>query len=140
MLLGRSGGRSGCGRIVGQVAGQADQLLVSARGLSKADPLAELLERQPALADRVTQQRDASLALGIEGEDRRRPGLRGIAHLRHRTAGVRLLGSLRNEQLANADESPWLARKPTLWADCRFVARPSHKPNPLYEFDNGCFR
>ena len=58
----------------------------SVRGLSDADALAELFERQPALGDRVTQQRDAALALGIGGEDRRRPGLGGIAHLRHRTA------------------------------------------------------
>ena len=80
------GGRSECGRIVGQVASQAGQLLVSTRGLGKAGALAELLERQPALADRVTQQRDAALALGIGGEDRRRLALDGLAHLPHRTA------------------------------------------------------
>ena len=70
MLFGRRGGRSGCSRIVGQIASQAGQLLVSARGLGKAGALAELLERQPALADPVTQQRDAALALGIGGAGR----------------------------------------------------------------------
>jgi hypothetical protein len=49
-----------------------------------AHALAELLERQPTLADRETQQRDAALALGVRNEDRRRPGLAVVAHLQHR--------------------------------------------------------
>jgi hypothetical protein len=33
--------------------------------VSETDALAELLERQPALADRVAQQRDAAFPLGV---------------------------------------------------------------------------
>jgi hypothetical protein len=39
--------------VAGQVTSQAGQLLVGARRLSEADTLAELLKRQPALADCV---------------------------------------------------------------------------------------
>ena len=86
MLLGDRSRQTGRGSVGGQVAGQAGQLLVGARRLSEADALAELLERQPALADRLTQQRDAALSLGIRGEDRRRPELAIVAHLQNRTA------------------------------------------------------
>jgi len=63
------------------------QLLVSSRGLGKADSLAELLKGEPALADRVTQERDAALTLGIRRQDRRRPRLAVLSHLQHPTVG-----------------------------------------------------
>ncbi len=65
VLLGHGSRRTGRGHVAGQVVSLASQFLVGARCLSEADALAELLERQPTLADRVTQQCDAALALGV---------------------------------------------------------------------------
>jgi hypothetical protein len=74
-------------RVAGQIASQAGQLLVSARGVGKPDALAELLE------------------------DRHRPGLGVFAHLQHRTVGsAGHLRSRHDERLASADEWPWLAQ------------------------------
>jgi hypothetical protein len=81
------------GSVAGQVFGQAGELMVGARRVSEADPLAELLQRQPALADGVTQERDAVLSLGVGGEDGRRLGLAIVAHLQNRT-GLTMTGAV----------------------------------------------
>ena len=54
MLFGRGGRQAGRSWVAGQVVGEAGHLLVGTR-LREADARAELLKRQPALADRVTQ-------------------------------------------------------------------------------------
>ena len=63
-----SPGRGAAGRSVQSVARSR-----SVRGaLGEFDPLRELLEREPALADGIAQHNRDVLAIGVGGEDRRR--------------------------------------------------------------------
>ena len=82
VLPGRGSGRCGRGGVVGQVASPSSWSVRAARARPTRWLNSSSVTRPSPTASRSS---DAALALGVRGEDRRRPRLRGVAHRQHRT-------------------------------------------------------